>query len=70
MSVLHDGIYYTSAAIPDHSVEVLAYALKHDIQDLVDVAAPKTIGKPLDVIQAAIPTEFVLPWVKCRTLAC
>jgi len=57
---------YMTAAIPDHSVEVLAYALKHDIQDVVDVAAPMTIGKSLDVIQAAIPIEFVLPWVKYR----
>jgi hypothetical protein len=54
---------HISAAIPDHPVEVLAYATKHDFRDLMDTAAPRTIGRPLDVIQAAIPAEFVLPWV-------
>ena len=29
----------------------------------MDLVAPKTIGRPFDVLQAAISAEFVLPWV-------
>ncbi|KAF8886723.1 hypothetical protein BD779DRAFT_603632 [Infundibulicybe gibba] len=52
------------AMIKDHTVHILSFAIKHGYKDLVDEAAPLTIGKPLSEVASALPSHIILPWVR------
>ncbi|TRM57721.1 hypothetical protein BD626DRAFT_614570 [Schizophyllum amplum] len=48
-----------------HPVEVLVYALKHGHDDIVDLAAPHTVGTPCSEMHAAMPsTSHYIAWVR------
>ncbi|TRM57748.1 hypothetical protein BD626DRAFT_513927 [Schizophyllum amplum] len=44
-------------------IQVLEYAVQHDLRDIVDAAAPYTIGNDLTLMQSVLPASHLLPWV-------
>jgi hypothetical protein len=53
-------------SIEEHSPEVLSYAFKHNYPDILDEAAPLTIGKPKEFLSIASNTApgLLLVWVR------
>lgn len=47
-----------------HPIEVMIYAVKHDHRDILDVAAPYTIGNDLAFIKTILPASHVPAWVQ------
>ncbi|TRM57747.1 hypothetical protein BD626DRAFT_513926 [Schizophyllum amplum] len=60
MTVSH---LYMKGQAKEHAIRVFEYAAKHNHRDILDVAAPYTIGTDLHIIQSRVPASFILPWV-------
>lgn len=50
--------------LPKYADVVIAYAVKHDYQDILRKAAPLMLNKPLNEIIANMPMNLVIPWVQ------
>ena len=51
-------------AVPQHPIEVLHYATIHDYRDIMNYAAPKTIGMDVDNVVASLHPNAVVAWVR------
>jgi hypothetical protein len=48
---------------PEHADVIIAYAAKHNYQDILKEAAPLMLHKPLNEIVVNMPVNLVIPWV-------
>lgn len=55
---------YMTAAVSDHPVEVLRYAVIHRYVELVDSAGPLALGKGTELVALSLPTNAVVAWVQ------
>jgi hypothetical protein len=58
--------FVSRQAIPEHPLDVLAYASKHGYIQICDKVAPKTLGLPLDDVRKKFggqPYGFIA-WVR------
>ena len=55
--------------LPEHADAIIAYSVKHDYDDILRVAAPLMLHKPLDEIVSRMPANLVIPWVSTILLA-
>ncbi|KAK0218155.1 hypothetical protein IW262DRAFT_1463601 [Armillaria fumosa] len=54
----------SSDAIPQHSFEVLTWAVKHKHSKIIDLAAQRTVSLPTDNICEAISPPILAPWLQ------
>ncbi|KAM6494707.1 hypothetical protein JOM56_009330 [Amanita muscaria] len=55
---------YMAAAVSEHPIEALRYAVIHRYIELVDSAAKLAIGKATDLVALALPANAVVAWVQ------
>jgi len=53
-----------SEAMEKHPLEILVYAVKHDLTDLGDLAAPMTVGFPLAEVQNRFAIGVFVAWAR------
>ncbi|KAF7329096.1 BTB domain-containing protein [Mycena kentingensis (nom. inval.)] len=53
-------------SVQNHSLEVLAYAVKHNYRQLANQAAPLTLKKSFQTIRRALPVNGALAWAQYR----
>jgi hypothetical protein len=58
--------FYAREALPDHPLDVLCYAVKHEYRKLSQMAVPKTLSISLhDVSKALVDRpDIILKWVR------
>ncbi|TRM57750.1 hypothetical protein BD626DRAFT_513940 [Schizophyllum amplum] len=54
---------YMKSHANENALEVFEFAAKHNHRDLLNIAAPYTIGSDLRFLEPKVSPSFVLPWV-------
>ncbi|KAL1743218.1 hypothetical protein HDZ31DRAFT_65222 [Schizophyllum fasciatum] len=54
---------YMKGQHKEYPLQVMRYAAAHNYPDIVDAAAPYTLGTSLFTIRQMLPSHYVLPWV-------
>jgi len=55
---------WTRHFIPEHPLEILVHAIKHDYPKLIDEVAPLLILHPQVPMMEKLPLDLLLPWVR------
>jgi len=56
--------FLMNLAVPEHPLEVLKYATKHDHRDIMDYAAPKMIGMSVNTAVASLLPNCAIAWFR------
>ncbi|TRM57720.1 hypothetical protein BD626DRAFT_360604, partial [Schizophyllum amplum] len=54
---------YRMARHKIYLVPVMAYAAKHGHMDILDLAAPYSVGQPFSAVHSSLPNKYYVAWV-------
>lgn len=54
----------------EHPLDVLSYAMKRNLTDVIDEAVPRTIGLEIEAVITVLGKDTFVPWVRNLKLVC